>query len=205
MRKIFVLLAIATMMGLSGCATKPPKQQDNLCQIFEQNSKWYKNAVTMQKKWGTPIPLAMAIIKQESGFVHNAKPRRRYLLGIMPWRRPSSAYGYAQALDDTWKDFEKAAGKGSSRSNFSDVLQFVGWYTKGTQSKLRIPMADAYNHYLVYHEGRQGFARGYHKDKPQLLRVAKKVATQTAVYQSQLATCQAKLEKQRKRWFSFTN
>ena len=41
----------------------------------------------------------MAIIKQESSFIADAKPDRRKLLGFIPWKRKSSARGYAQAID----------------------------------------------------------------------------------------------------------
>ncbi|MCV5690043.1 hypothetical protein OFN32_38125, partial [Escherichia coli] len=81
------------------------------------------------KEWGTPIHVAMAIIKQESSFRHDAKPPKDYVLGFIPWGRVSSAYGYAQAQDPAWDDFQDSTGQGGSRSNFDDSIMFVGWYT----------------------------------------------------------------------------
>ena len=47
---------------------------------------------------GAPVHVQMAILHQESKFIPNAKTPRKYFLGIVPWGRQSSAYGYAQAL-----------------------------------------------------------------------------------------------------------
>ncbi len=91
---------------LAGCATAPPKQQDNLCEIFREKSGWYEDAKDMEEEWGTPINVAMAIIKQESSFRHDARPPKDYVLGFIPWGRVSSAYGYAQAQDLLGKIFK---------------------------------------------------------------------------------------------------
>ena len=68
------------------------------------------NAKQSYEKWGVPIPVQMAIMHQESHFVADAQPPRTWLLGIIPWFRPSSAYGYAQAIDETWDDYLDKAG-----------------------------------------------------------------------------------------------
>ena len=49
----------------------------------------------------------MAIIRQESSFDPNAAPERNKLLGFIPWKRPSSAKGYAQAVEGTWEEYKK--------------------------------------------------------------------------------------------------
>ena len=60
----------------------------------------------------------MAMMYQESSFKQDAVPPRYYFLGIIPWGRVSSAYGYAQVKDETWDDYKKdAGGWGSSRDN----------------------------------------------------------------------------------------
>ena len=59
----------------------------------------------MQKKWGAPVPVPIAMMYQESSFKHDALPPRYYFLGFIPWGRVSSAYGYAQAKDETWADY----------------------------------------------------------------------------------------------------
>ena len=68
------VVAVLGSVLLAGCATAPPKQQNNLCEIFREKSGWYDDAKDMEEKWGTPIHVAMAIIKQESSFRHDAKP-----------------------------------------------------------------------------------------------------------------------------------
>jgi len=50
----------------------------------------------------------MAIIRQESSFQADAQPPRSRILWIIPGPRPSSAYGYSQALDGTWDWYRQA-------------------------------------------------------------------------------------------------
>ena len=77
-------LALA-LVTLTGCVTAPPKDQNNLCSIYRQYPAWYKDSVAMQERWGTPVHVAMAIMKQESSFVADALPPRAYLLWVIPW------------------------------------------------------------------------------------------------------------------------
>ncbi|EGA67682.1 hypothetical protein VIBR0546_04442 [Vibrio brasiliensis LMG 20546] len=185
---------------LGGCATAPPKDQSNLCEIFREKPGWYDDAVDMQDEWGTPIQISMAFVKQESSFRHDAKPPKDYLLGFIPWGRVSSAYGYAQAQDPAWEDFQKATGHGGSRTDFADSLMFIGWYTSETQRQLGVSKWDAYNQYLAYHEGRGGYKRKSYQAKPSLIRVARKVEQQAKDYGWQLKQCRQELENNRS-WF----
>ena len=102
-------LALA-LVTLTGCVTAPPKDQNNLCSIYRQYPAWYKDSVAMQERWGTPVHVAMAIMKQESSFVADALPPRAYLLWVIPWGRVSPSYGYAQAQPPAWRDFENSMG-----------------------------------------------------------------------------------------------
>lgn len=185
---------------LGGCATAPPKDQSNLCEIFREKPGWYGDAVDMQDEWGTPIQISMAFVKQESSFRHDAKPPKDYLLGFIPWGRVSSAYGYAQAQDPAWEDFQKATGHGGSRTDFADSLMFIGWYTSETQRQLGVSKWDAYNQYLAYHEGRGGYKRKSYQAKPSLIRVARKVEQQAKDYGWQLKQCRQELENNTS-WF----
>lgn len=196
-RKFSLLLSVSL---LGGCATSPPKEQSNLCEIFREKPSWYDDAVDMQKEWGTPIQVSMAIVKQESSFRHDARPPKDYLLGFIPWGRVSSAYGYAQAQDPAWEDFQKSTDHGGSRTAFSDSLMFIGWYTSETQKQLGISKWDAYNQYLAYHEGRGGYKRKSYQSKPSLIRVARKVEQQAKDYGWQLKQCRQELENNRS-WF----
>ncbi|ADT88077.1 hypothetical protein vfu_A02966 [Vibrio furnissii NCTC 11218] len=191
---------MSTLLLLAGCATTPPSQQSNLCDIFREKPQWYDDAVAMNDAWGTPIQIAMAIIKQESSFRHDAKPPKDYLLGFIPWGRVSSAYGYAQAQDPAWEDFQRATDHGGSRTNFDDSLMFIGWYTSETQKTLGISKWDTYHQYLAYHEGRGGFKRKSYQSKPALIKVARKVEQQAKDYGWQLKQCRQELEDNRS-WF----
>ena len=193
---IFLLFLVI----LTGCATAPPKDQNNLCNIYREYPDWYEDSLDMQKAWGTPLPVAMAIMKQESSFVSDALPPRDYLLWVIPWGRVSSAYGYAQAQDPVWGEYKDGTGNGGSRDNFDDAIMFIGWYTTGTQRQLGISKWDAYNQYLAYHEGRGGYSRGSHLSKPWLIQVARKVEQQSRNYQAQLKQCSQELENDRS-WF----
>ena len=91
--------------------TAPPKNVENICAIFKEKKSWYKAAKKSEERWGTPKHVQMAIIRQESSFDFNAKPPRTRLLGFIPWKRPSDAYGYAQALDSTWGWYKDETGR----------------------------------------------------------------------------------------------
>lgn len=185
---------------LTGCATPPPKDQSNLCHIFREQPDWYEAGLDMQEIWGTPIQVAMAFIKQESSFRHDARPPKDYLLGFIPWGRISSAYGYAQAQDPAWEDYQQATGNGGSRTDFSDSLMFVGWYTHETQRQLGVSKWDAYNQYLAYHEGRGGYRRGSYRAKPGVMKVSRRVEQQAKDYGWQLKQCRQELEENRSWW-----
>lgn len=81
------LLALSALL-LTACATTPPKQQDDLCEIFEQEPNWYDHAYTSERRWGVPIAVQMAIVQRESSFRARVRPERTRLLGFIPWRRP---------------------------------------------------------------------------------------------------------------------
>ncbi|MEC6824471.1 hypothetical protein VXS02_13650 [Photobacterium piscicola] len=198
--RVRLLLLTVVALIVSGCATPPPSNQSNLCSIFRQYPDWYEDAVDMQQKWGTPINVAMAIMKQESSYRHDALPPKDYVLGFIPWGRVSSAYGYAQAQDPAWADFQKYTGHGGSRSSFDDALQFIGWYTYETQRQLGISKWDAYGQYLAYHEGRGGYKRGTYHRKPWLIKVARKVERQARDYGWQLKQCRKELDANKSWW-----
>ena len=105
---------------LVGCATSPPRNIDNACEIFKEKRSWYKASRKAYKKWGIPVQIQLAIIHQESSFQPKAKPGRRRLLGIVPWKRKSTAYGYAQVKDETWDWYrDKAGARGADRAHDS--------------------------------------------------------------------------------------
>ncbi len=145
--------------------------------------------------------MQMAIIRKESSFIHNAKPPRTELLGFIPWKRPSSAVGYAQAIDGTWEQYKRETGNGwASRKNFGDAVDFVGWYANRSRKLSGIAKNDAYRQYLAYHEGQGGYNRGSYKGNKWLLNAAARTRTYAANYRKQLQGCRADLDKKRG-WF----
>ena len=111
--------------------TSVPVNPNNLCDIFNQKTHWYFHTKKSEGKLGTPIHVQMAIIHGESGFNFIARPGRKTLLNNnKPYKRLSSAFGYAQVLDGTWKMYKKETGKRVAlRNSFKDSTDFIGWYT----------------------------------------------------------------------------
>jgi hypothetical protein len=174
----------------------PPKNINNICDIFEDKRGWYRAAKRAEENWNVPIHVTMAFIHQESKFRAKAAPPRTKFLWVFPGPRPSSAYGYAQALDSTWDGYRRATGnRGGDRDDFGDAVDFIGWYNKTSYRKNKIKRDDAYSLYLAYHEGHGGFARRTYKNKPWLIKVSKKVQSRSRQYQRQYQTCQKELDK----------
>lgn len=143
-----------------------------------------------------PVHVSMAIIKQESGFRARARPPRRKLLWFIPWTRPSSAYGYAQALDSTWDLYKDETNSWfADRDDFGDAVDFVGWYVDKSHRMAGISKWNARHQYLAYHEGQTGYKRGTWKKKKWLQNVAGKVESTANRYSGQLKGCRDKLER----------
>ena len=196
-----LLIVVASSLLATSCTTYRPDNTNDLCDIFLGETDWYEAAVDANESWGTPIHVMMAIMHQESRFVHDAQPERDWFLFI-PLPRSSSAYGYAQAQDPAWYDYMKSTGKfGADRDDFEDAIDFIGWYTHATQRQLKVSKWDAYNQYLAYHEGRGGFKRKTYKNKDWLIKVARKVERRAATYNAQLKSCKAKLDDEIDGWF----
>lgn len=195
-----LLLALLSTSILNGCTKPQPNNVDNICSIFKQYPKWYWNTKDVEARWQVPVTVQMAIIHQESHFSAIAKPPRTKLLWIIPWKRPSTAYGYTQALDQTWQHYKNDAGKYFvDRDDFADGVDFIGWYGYQAYKKAGINRDDAYRLYLAYHEGIGGYMRKTYLKKPWLIKVAQKVERQKKFYDAQLNRCKSSLE--RKPWW----
>lgn len=199
MQKAWKLLSVSLLLFLTACASAPPKNISNVCAIFEDRGSWYKSARKSRDRWDVPIAVNMAILYQESAFKGRAKPPRKFYFGFIPGPRPSDAFGYAQALDSTWNDYQNSAGNwGARRSSFKDAVDFVGWYNHSSNQINGIPKDDAYNLYLAYHEGNGGFRNRTYENKDWLLTTARNVQENATRYGSQLQTCERHLNRN---WF----
>ena len=191
-----ISLILLALLSLSGCMNGQPKNLVNACSIFEENRSWFKAAAASEKRWGVPISVSMAFIYQESAFRSRAKPPRSRILWVIPGPRPSNAYGFAQALDSTWEDYQRSTGNArAKRSSFSDAVDFVGWYNANSYRRNNIPLHDARDLYLAYHEGNTGFERRTYLDKPWLIDTAARVQANADRYQLQIDRCADELGK----------
>ena len=155
---------------------------------------WFKHANKSKKKWGTPVYLQLAIIKMESDFDWLAKPPRQKLFKVIPYKRPSSSFGYSQAVNGTWEQYKKETGnKLAIRNRFKDSVDFIGWYTNKSSSILKISKKDAFKQYIAYHEGWGGFKN--YKDNKKVINLAKRVEKQSNVYKNQFKECSNSLSK----------
>ena len=188
-------LALVWLLVVAGCSTTPPVNVENICAIFDDKRGWYRDAKKSEKRWGTPIHVQLAIIRQESSFRFNARPPRQKLLGVIPWKRPSNAYGYAQALDSTWKAYKDDTGRRfADRDDFGDAIDFVGWYTDVSARTVGISKWDPYNQYLAYHEGQGGWKRKSYRRKNWLKETARGVEYRAEEWGQQLRVCEDGLD-----------
>lgn len=170
--------------------SKLPENLEDICAIFEDRRDWYAAALESETRWGTPTHIQMAIIQQESSFKFNARPPRRKLMGFVPWKRESNAYGFAQALDGTWDRYKDEADRPyADRDDFEDAIDFVGWYTNLSASSAGISKWDPYNQYLAYHEGQSGWRKKSFQQKNWLKEAAKKVDGRARKWGAQLSRC----------------
>lgn len=188
LRASILLLLLAACGG--GGNFSAPRNLDNACSIIRERPRYFSAMKATEQKWGVPVYVQMATIHQESKFIGNARTPHQYALGIIPMGRQSSAYGYSQALDGTWEEYQDDQSRSSAkRDRIQDATDFMGWYMNTTYQTLGISRSDARNQYLAYHEGRSGFARGSYRDKPWLMDVADRVGSRAELYRVQLQTC----------------
>ena len=186
----FIILTLALLTGCSSI----PNNTANSCSIFNERYLWYKHTKKVEEKWGTPIYIQLAIIKMESDFDWLAKPQRQKLFKIIPFKRPSSSFGYSQAVKGTWEQYKNETGnKLATITRFKDSVDFIGWYTDKTESLLKISKKDAFRQYLAYHEGWGGYKN--YKNNKKVIVLAKKVEKQSNKYKAQLQDCQKRLNK----------
>ncbi|MEZ5557218.1 MAG: hypothetical protein R3E86_01540 [Pseudomonadales bacterium] len=193
-RALAPALLVALCGALLGCTHTPPRAPDDLCAIFHERPGWYRAALKTEKRWGVPAPVAMAFVHKESSYVAKARPPRGRLLWVIPWRRPSSAYGYAQATDEAWHDYRAHTGRSFvDRDDFADALDFIGWYNHRSARKLGIATHDAYHLYVAYYEGPSGYASGKWRKDARVKGYASRVASRAQRYRAQLERCRDEL------------
>lgn len=188
------IVPVLALLVLSACATAP-RHINNICAVFDQRDGWFNNwqsaAKRAEAKYGVPVPVLMATVRKESGFKANAKPPRTKLFGFIPWKRPSSATGFSQALDGTWAQYKRESGNFTARrTNFADAVDFVGWYHEKTADTFGVAKNDTFNLYLAYYSGWGAYGRGSWKNNASLQRYARDTDQMARNYAVQLRECQ---------------
>lgn len=190
MNRLLKLAIVGLVASCGGGNFSAPRQLDNACAIASERPAYMRAMRATERKWGVPVHVQMATMYQESKFIGDARTPHQYALGVIPIGRQSSAFGYSQALDGTWEEYQQATGnRRARRDNIRDATDFMGWYMHGSQQRLGLSKHDAGRQYLAYHEGRGGYARGSYNQKPWLIRVAGQVGQRSEMYRQQLASC----------------
>ena len=189
LRLALVLATLAACGGGVGSGTAP-SFLDDACSIVRERPSYLAAFRAAERKWGVPVHVQMATIHQESKFISDARTPLRFSLGVIPVGRQSSAFGYSQALDGTWKEYKRDQRKPRARRDrIRDATDFMGWYMNLSRSELGIELFDARNQYLAYHDGRAGYRRGTWRQKPWLIQVSSRVAQRAEMYRQQLPRC----------------
>ena len=142
------LFFLTCIMLLHGCS----QNKSTLCDRLQENSLW---TIYQHGRTKLPLSILLAIIEAESGFNAYARPVKHWLVpNIIAASYKSSAYGYSQALDKSWVEFEQHSKKKYYRDNYYHSIAFVEWYLLRYRKVLPLSKQnDPYYLYLLYHEG----------------------------------------------------
>ena len=175
-----------------------PKYPQNACKIFGEKYFWYKHTKKSSETYGVPTYVILAFINKESGFNRFAKPKRSKLFKIIPYKRPSSSFGYSQAVKKTWELYKTETDNPLAlRTRFKDSVMFIGWYISKTKKINNIPVDDSYRQYLNYYLGWGNYAKEVYKTDKKAIIFAKSVQKQSNIYKSQLRECQKSLDRKK--------
>ena len=189
------LLYFFICLFISACSSIP-KYPQNACKIFGENYLWYKSVKKSSEKYGAPIHIILAFVNKESGFNRWAKPKRTKLFKIVPYKRPSSSFGYSQAVNKTWELYKtETENPLALRARFKDSVMFIGWYIKKTNKINKIPLNDPYRQYLNYYLGWGNYSKEIYKTDKKSILFAKKVEKQSKIYKKQLKDCKKSLDR----------
>ena len=189
------IIYLIVLFLLASCSSVP-KHPQNACKIFGENYLWYKSVKKSSEKHGAPIHIILAFVNKESGFNRWAKPQRNKLFKVIPYKRPSSSYGYSQAVKKTWELYKMETNSPLAlRTHFKDSVMFIGWYIKKTNKINKIPLNDSYRQYLNYYLGWGSYSKKVYKTDKNAIIYAKSVERQSKIYKSQLKECQKSLNR----------
>lgn len=178
-----IILSIFFLSTTNIFAKTESSPNTNICQILKHHPDWQNSLKKADKKYGISPAFTLAVIHQESKFHANAK------------NRYSSAFGYAQALNSTWRIFQRDVEPNAKRNSFNDSVEFVDWYMARLAHKLHLKASDSFDLYLAYMLGEGGFKN--YLDNPyqgnSVLKkeaIAAKVRLKSQVYDLELRNCE---------------
>ena len=191
------LICFIIFFFVASCSSVP-KYPQNACKIFGESYFWYKSVKKSSETYGAPIHIILAFVNKESGFNRWAKPKRTKLFKIVPYKRPSSSFGYSQAVKKTWELYKTETNNSLAlRARFKDSVMFIGWYIAKTNKINNIPLNDSYRQYLNYYLGWGNYAKkAYNTDKKSII-FAKNVEKKSKIYKKQLRECAKSLERKK--------
>ncbi|SFR31594.1 hypothetical protein SAMN04488005_0108 [Yoonia tamlensis] len=192
MSSFFRAMALMLILGSCGGSShnSAPRNLDDACSIVSERPEYLRAFRAVERKYGVPVPSLMAIIYQESKFISDNRPPHQYALGVIPVGRQSSAVGYSQALDATWREYQNTVGGSRARrQDINAATDFMGWYMEQTVEETGVAIDDTRNQYLAYHDGRSGYLRGTWRAKSWLIRIAGEVEARAVMYDQQLRAC----------------
>ena len=187
------LIYFVIFLFIASCSSVP-KYPLNACKIFGENYLWYKSIKKSSETYGAPIYVILAFVNKESGFNRWAKPKRTKIFKVVPYKRPSSSFGYSQAVKKTWELYKNETNSPLAlRMRFKDSVMFIGWYIRKTNKINNIPLNDSYRLYLNYYLGWGNYSKKIYKTDKKAIIFAKSVEKQSNIYKNQLRECQKNL------------
>ena len=191
------LIYLIIFFFIASCSSVP-KYPQNACKIFGERYLWYKHAKKSSEIYDVPVYIILAFVKKESGFNRWAKPKRKKLFKVVPYKRPSSSFGYSQAVNKTWELYKTETDNPFAlRTRFKDSVMFIGWYINKTNKINKIPLNDSYRLYLNYYLGWGNYSKKVYKTDKKAIIYAKNVQKQSKIYKSQLTQCQKSLDNKK--------
>jgi len=198
LNKIKIKLLYFVIFSLLVSCNSIPKNTENACSIFSERYLWYKSVKKSSEKYGAPVHIILAFVNKESGFDRRARPPRTKIFKIIPYKRPSSSFGYSQAVKKTWELYKTETNSPLAlRTRWRDSVFFISWYISKTNKINKIPLNDAYRQYLNYYLGWGNYAKKVYKTDKKAIIFAKSVQKQSKIYKSQLKECQKSLNRKK--------
>lgn len=184
-RKLWMVSLVWTC---SQAVLTPTDYDKRICRVVQSNWGWSYSINKAAKRYDISPGLLLSIIYHESGFQPRVRPKPYKILGFIPWQM-STAYGYGQIKNETWEWYKSHnPGWFQSRTNFTDTLDFIGWYYQLFLKKAKTDYLHR-DFYLAYHEGLGGYERGTYHNNKWLMNKANQVALRAELYDEALREC----------------